>query len=516
MGREDDQFTFDLLIPGYNYCGPFNPEDNGEPVNFTDAACQRHDKAYKKLGPWAYMYFNKADALLLEEIKDQTDIGAVIARAYFKRKRAWAALSDSPFPAHDAWTQEMGREEEKWKAWMKRGMDDQDYAEREARVGKKHKEEHDDSTHQPMYDGPPTPATSSTMNAEVSPDGSVRTRPPMNPRKLDMDSADSRRRPFNNWNGQSTMADKDTTPVVEGLRMAVAGPSKGSHETPITPHAPQYGLKETATVVIPYHCQATVVNAINHAANMTKLELRLNSPWDPVVTAVLNDPAASSAMNGGVYKVQIPRLDPTNGNWPATFGTGYPMPLSNTEKPWWREYWRKHYLVYAVTECEVTVTIRSLWKTQDHRNGVVVYGTDSYSTGNSNNKFPEDQAQYKYLRHWPGLKWKVIETQTDGTIPSATVIRFNYKPNTLNKPVTNDEDIKTWTANEAQPTLTESLVMFFGKDWTNSYNTTEPYAVDIDMRYIVQFKDLKKEIYYPNANVVSPAPGYSGDIVGNS
>jgi hypothetical protein len=31
---------------GYNYCGPHNPLDNGEPINASDALCRQHDIDY--------------------------------------------------------------------------------------------------------------------------------------------------------------------------------------------------------------------------------------------------------------------------------------------------------------------------------------------------------------------------------------------------------------------------------------------------------------------------------------
>lgn len=36
------------LAPGYNYCGPGNPLDNGEPVNESDAYCRQHDIDYDR------------------------------------------------------------------------------------------------------------------------------------------------------------------------------------------------------------------------------------------------------------------------------------------------------------------------------------------------------------------------------------------------------------------------------------------------------------------------------------
>ena len=37
------------VLPGYKYLGPFNPLDNGEPVNKADRAAQSHDKSYSEL-----------------------------------------------------------------------------------------------------------------------------------------------------------------------------------------------------------------------------------------------------------------------------------------------------------------------------------------------------------------------------------------------------------------------------------------------------------------------------------
>ena len=37
-----------MTVPGYNYCGPGNPLNNGKPVNELDAICERHDYCYSK------------------------------------------------------------------------------------------------------------------------------------------------------------------------------------------------------------------------------------------------------------------------------------------------------------------------------------------------------------------------------------------------------------------------------------------------------------------------------------
>lgn len=37
-----------LAPGGYNYCGPGNPLDNGEPINESDALCRQHDIDYDR------------------------------------------------------------------------------------------------------------------------------------------------------------------------------------------------------------------------------------------------------------------------------------------------------------------------------------------------------------------------------------------------------------------------------------------------------------------------------------
>jgi len=57
------------VLPGYNYCGPFNPTDNGPPTNDLDRQCQIHDVAYgqyQKKGRNPYTHFNKADKRLID------------------------------------------------------------------------------------------------------------------------------------------------------------------------------------------------------------------------------------------------------------------------------------------------------------------------------------------------------------------------------------------------------------------------------------------------------------------
>lgn len=77
-----------LTLPGYNYLGPFNAQDNGKPTNPSDAAAQVHDKAYGELlkqGHNPYLKFSDADQKFIDTVG--TDWGGRIGKAVFQAKK---------------------------------------------------------------------------------------------------------------------------------------------------------------------------------------------------------------------------------------------------------------------------------------------------------------------------------------------------------------------------------------------------------------------------------------------
>ena len=47
--------------PLHPHCGPFNSIDKFPPKDKVDRACWQHDRGYAKLGPQAYIKYNKFD-----------------------------------------------------------------------------------------------------------------------------------------------------------------------------------------------------------------------------------------------------------------------------------------------------------------------------------------------------------------------------------------------------------------------------------------------------------------------
>lgn len=87
------------VVPGYKYLGPFNPLDNGKPVNKADHAAKKHDFKYSdyiQKGKNPYLYFNKADSDFLEDLESDRSFGGWIGRTVFGIKRAIAPSLGEP------------------------------------------------------------------------------------------------------------------------------------------------------------------------------------------------------------------------------------------------------------------------------------------------------------------------------------------------------------------------------------------------------------------------------------
>lgn len=79
-----------LVLPGYNYLGPFNGLDKGEPVNRADAVAREHDISNNEqlqAGDNPYLKYNHADAEFQEKLKDDTSFGGNLGKAVFQAKK---------------------------------------------------------------------------------------------------------------------------------------------------------------------------------------------------------------------------------------------------------------------------------------------------------------------------------------------------------------------------------------------------------------------------------------------
>lgn len=98
MSHKRGQFR-GFLFPGYNYLGPFNPLENGDPVNKADEAAKKHDQAYNKYinkGLNPYLNFNKGDQDFIDSLQSDSSVGGNFARAVFHLKKQIAPALNEP------------------------------------------------------------------------------------------------------------------------------------------------------------------------------------------------------------------------------------------------------------------------------------------------------------------------------------------------------------------------------------------------------------------------------------
>ena len=181
------------------------------------------------------------------------------------------------------------------------------------------------------------------------------------------------------------------------------------------------------------------------------------------------------------------------GRYPETIGVA-------TEKPAWRDYWASMYDYYTVLGCEYEIKVcnPALDSYCDIVCGVQVdtYSAPATSTGNV-----MPLTRYSEALAYKNIKWYTSNNNSvyDVDRSNFTVIRGRYKPGDAKRNIVNDGDVKTWTATGTTlPTLTETLTAnFWNNPWRPNVSNTG-LNVEVNLKYIVQYKDLKQQARYPN------------------
>ena len=275
------------------------------------------------------------------------------------------------------------------------------------------------------------------------------------------------------------------------------GGKKGiAHETPISTFNPFLGIPDTANVILPWTSYLTWVTPSDKTS--VSLEIRLTSPYDPLVSQVVA-PSPSAAVAGGRFNAK-PAFDTVGGSWPASPGS-YPTTLTVgnnvNEAPYYRGYYDKLYGSYACLGCEYKLTFQNTVRTEANRDVVICYGVDSFSNANTGRRFPN--APVAIMKYWPDLSWTTVKSTGDKTTDGAyTVIQGQYKTGTVSRNVQNDEDLKTWTQVGSTPSLSEHLVLRLFNAEFNKTDEHIPIMVKIEMKFIVQYKDKNVNARYPS------------------
>lgn len=332
----------------------------------------------------------------------------------------------------------------------------------------------------------------------------------------------------------------------DGVMVAArAGPSGGmapSKETPITiPPNLNYGLPETHTCILPWTGWVTAAGL--DKITPLQLKIRMNSPYDMLDMTTAAD-VADGAYFGSKAFYQRP-IDPEGRQSIRAQAGNYPVQAGNNtttahERPMWREYFAKLYDYYTVLGCEYEIilynpvqlknirlntipgkTISSVAYPAEYMytdagwfNTDVIVATqfDTYSATATTTGNVMPLANYEEVRGYKNIRW----TPVPGG--KKAIIRGTYKPGDAKRNIVNDGDVKTWTPTGSKPpTLTEMLTLNFWADPFHNARKPDTYGnagdvapsatgaavtggvnMEINLKYIVQFKDLKLHARYPN------------------
>lgn len=533
-----------LVPPGYKYLGPGNDLNRGKPSNKADKLAQAHDHWYNEIiqaGGNPYIHWSDADKEFFNNLR-VNDIPTAIAKGLFGFKKGLhkAGLIDKAESqpnlrgkAHmrgatqkrkirgtGIHQQERGNRKqaktpntntvEGFLEWVHQGdatdptegMDIQD-----DEIWDDEEETKEDDLAPFMNEGTNDSAFINHFAA----------RPPR-PQAMEIDNG-------------------EPAPVQEAARSSGgAGGNAVSKETPISAYPSlSYGLQETHTTVLPWTGWLTATNIDKDLA--CQLRIRMNSPADMIDATMIADPASGIAYaskgfsgilagpdgNGSLAGIRAPR----NFTQSAT---------EATERCAWWNYWKDLYEYYTVLGCEWEVVVSNPCQHVDYQNengsvpvlttlssvadatpdsttlaqtdvatkfpqrqlanAVVGIHYDSYSStaGGANNILPI--TNYEEVRQYKNIKWQRIRDQN-----GMEVLKGRYKPGQAKRNIVNDSEVKTWhkTDSEAPPnTLTEMLTLNFWQDPLNNTNKAVSLNMEINLKYIVQFKDLRLQARYPN------------------
>lgn len=321
------------------------------------------------------------------------------------------------------------------------------------------------------------------------------------------------------------------------------GNSGISKETPISSYPSlTYGLQETHTTILPWTCWISAGGL--DKTTPAQLRIRMNAIQDMLDVTTEAAPSSSTpATTKGFYN----RPFNMDGRVVGDNDIIYPEDTGNAatnanEKPQWATYWEKLYDYYTVLGCEyeiilynpqsqpmtkvfglegksitgpdtyvtvpLTIPIMAGWYNTD-----IVVGKqfDTYTdvAGFTGNHMP--LANYADVRYYKNIQWTPVKGG------SKAVIRGTYKPGQAKRNIKNDGDAKTWTATGTSPNFKEILTLnfwtdpFYNAQYIDAFSTDNSFAIssngsnmygccniEVNLKYIVQFKDLKLQARYPN------------------
>jgi len=248
-----------------------------------------------------------------------------------------------------------------------------------------------------------------------------------------------------NGSGPRGGPNEEPAPEASAARVGMAAGAGGvSKETPISQYPSlSYGLQETHTTIIPWRTWCSVAN-LDHGVPAV-LELRMNAIWDMMVTETAPLTSGSTAAAKAFYVLPLgPGSTHTAG---ATFPITIIDGANALERPQWRNYWAQLYDYYTVLGCEYKVVIQATGNTRG-ANIVIGQEWDTYSDAATSTGNVMPRTILAEALAFKNIRWYEVDNNSSEANESnnVQVIRGTYKPGQAARNITNDGDVKTWTA----------------------------------------------------------------------
>lgn len=272
---------------------------------------------------------------------------------------------------------------------------------------------------------------------------------------------------------------------------SIANTEGRTGETPVSiPPTITYGLQETHTTILP-----TIfwMSAPGLSYSPTTLGIRLNSIYDIIDTGTIN----STITNNQFWTKKC-----GTANHSLTTGYNFPREFTApnlTVNCWYRDTWDKLYQKYTVLGCEYEIIAHM--PAIDGERALIAETIETEGTANST-VLPTDIALFD-IYGMKNVNYHQVGNN-DATVQPMTIIKGTYKPGSAKRDVSNDGDVKLWTDPTQAPAYKESLRLYFYRhplhvstDVQDSSTSQCNVNIQVRLKYIVQYKQLKQSARYP-------------------
>lgn len=497
---------------GYDYLGPGNDLHRGPPRNANDAVAQDHDEVYTAIleaGGQPYTQWSESDRQFFQNLR-VNDLYTAFAKGAFGLKNAGHRLGLLDDADSQSNLRGARRSDDQMARQRLRGETAFHDAAREESMrnnrerGRQGRENEGGTTRRFRTEGTDLEGALIAIGNDPGNDSLLDL-----PRHPDEDAEDARRVGLEGMEGRTNDAGMDPP----GGELALAarsgggdGPNGQSKETPVSiPPSITYGLQETHTTILPWNGWLSAVNLDYGTAVQIPIAVNRVNDMIPITTGAAV--AAGSLFPAkGIYAQKFgANAGRTFNGFPSEFTPGSTDP---TEKPSWRDYFFAIYEYYTVIKCHYEIIIHNPLNTTAWQDGSVLCGVqfDSYSDTASSLGNVMPQATLTQAMAYKGMRWERISGQggmeQQKTDNNMAVINGTWMPGMTKRNIVNDGDVKTWTKTDGSiPNLKEIMTLNF---WAHPFANQVAAAgalgvnVQINLKYVVQFKDLKLQARYPN------------------